>query len=79
MQISKLVPLVKDFPFFRERGLKENAISDMLRLLTFKNLRKNDMVIEYGTTGDEFYLILEGECEVMVPDEGSTDSFKKLN
>ena len=51
----------------------------MLRLLTFKNLSKNDMVIEYGTTGDEFYLILEGECEVMVPDEGSADSFKKLN
>ena len=58
-------------PFFKERGLEENAISDTLRLLTFKELKKDDFVIEHGTVGDEFYIILEGECEVIVPDRNS--------
>ena len=56
------------FPFFKDRGLKETAVSDTMRLFTYKSLKKDDFVIEFGTTGDEFYLILEGQCEVLVPD-----------
>ena len=63
-QINKLVPLVKDLPFFRERGLKDNAISDTLRLMHYKEAEQGDLIIEYGTKGDEFYVLLEGECEV---------------
>ena len=51
---------MKDFPFFRERKLEENAIYDTLKLMSFKKLKKNKFAIEYGTSGDEFYLILEG-------------------
>ena len=36
--------------------------------MTFKELEADEMVIEYGSFGDEFYVILSGECEVMVPD-----------
>ena len=68
-QINKLVPLVKDLPFFRERGLKDNAISDTLRLMHYKEAEADELVIEYGTMGDEFYVLLEGECEVLVPDQ----------
>lgn len=36
--------------------------------MTYKEIEADELVIEYGTFGDEFYVILEGECEVMVPD-----------
>ena len=62
----KLVPLVKDLPFFRERGLKDNAITDTLRLMHYKEAEEGDLIVEYGTMGDEFYVLLEGKCEVHV-------------
>ena len=31
--------------------------------------------MEYGQLGEEFFLILEGECEIMVPDS-KRDEFK---
>ena len=37
--------------------------------MTYKEVEAGELVIEYGTFGDEFYVILEGECEVMVPDK----------
>ena len=30
------------------------------------------MIIEWGSFGDDFFLILEGECEVLVPDAKDT-------
>ena len=63
------MPLVKDLPFFRERGLKDTAITDTFRFMHLKESNEGDLVIEYGTSGDEFYVLLEGECEVLVPDQ----------
>ena len=39
----------------------------------------NDFVIEHGTVGDEFYIILEGECEVIVPDRNIIADFNNVN
>ena len=65
-------------PFFKDRGLKDTAISDTLSLMTFKELKQDEFVIEYGSFGEEFYVILEGECEILVPDTSSED-FKKVD
>ena len=46
--------------------------------MKYKEVKKDDFVIEYGSDGDEFYLILEGEVEVMVPDK-DTDDFKVID
>jgi CRP-like cAMP-binding protein len=70
--------VVKNLPFFMDRGLKETSILDALSLMTYKEVKKDDFVIEFGTFSDEFYLILEGECEVLVPDKES-DDFTRVN
>ena len=44
--------------------MKDPAIADTLSLLTYKEAKKDTLIIEYGMRGDDFYLILEGECEV---------------
>ena len=43
--------------------------------MTYKEVKKDEFVIEYGTTGDEFYLILDGECEVLVPSQDQMSEF----
>ena len=70
--------MVRNLPFFKDRGLQDTAIADTLSLMTYKEVKKDDFVIEYGTFGDEFYVILEGLCEILVPDKAS-DEFKEVN
>jgi CRP-like cAMP-binding protein len=35
--------------------------------LTYEQFKLDDRVFEHGTVGDKFYIILEGEVAVMVP------------
>jgi len=72
-----LVPFVANAPFFKDRGMNEAAISSVLSLMSYKDIKRDEFVIEHGQHGDEFYLILEGECEVLVPDKQSTE-FKEV-
>lgn len=37
--------------------------------MVYRELDEGAFVIEYGAQGDEFFLILEGECEVLVPNK----------
>lgn len=45
--------------------------------MTYKELEADEVVIEYGSIGDEFYVILEGECEVCIPDQ-RVDEIKQI-
>ena len=46
--------------------------------MTYKEVKKDELIIEYGSEGKEFYLILEGETEVIIPDKDS-DDFKVID
>ena len=35
-KLNKLIPLVKELPMFRDNGLKDNSITEMLSLMTFR-------------------------------------------
>ena len=59
--------------------MKDAAITDVLSLLTYKEAKKDTLIIEYGVRGDDFYLILEGECEVQLPDKSSNNDFNEVN
>lgn len=41
----------------------------MLSLMTLKEVPKDEFVIQYGDDGEEFYVILSGECEILIPDK----------
>ena len=71
--------MVKNIPFFKDRGLKDSAIVDTLSLMTYKEMKADEFVIQYGNFGEEFYVILEGQCEVQVPDKHQLDQLKKVN
>lgn len=65
------MPLVKNLPFFKDRNLNEGAIVDTLSMMTYKEVPQNEFVFEYGSYGDEFYVILEGQVEILVPDKAN--------
>lgn len=46
--------------------------------MTLKEMKQDDFVIEYGSLGDEFYVIIEGECEILIPD-GDGSEFKQID
>ena len=75
-KLSRLIPFVKEIDFFKNNGLKDAAITETLSLMTYKEKGVDEFVIEYGTYGQEFYVILEGECEVMVPDNNMFEEIK---
>lgn len=65
--INSLVPYCKTLPFFKNRDLSETAIAEVLALMTLREVNEDQFVIEFGDRGDEFFLILEGDVEVLIP------------
>ena len=38
-------------------------------MMSYKEYEKDEFVIEHGEKGEDFYLILDGCCEVLVPNK----------
>lgn len=53
-------------PFFKDRGIKDQALGDLLNLMTLQEFKQDQFVVEYGQEGEEFFLILEGEVEILL-------------
>lgn len=60
--IGKL-DILRKIPLFRHLGYKE--LVKVLNHTTLKTVRPGEDVIEEGSEGDEFYIILNGEVEVL--------------
>lgn len=74
--MTRITPLLKDIPFFRERGLKEHALADLLSLFTLQTVPKHQIVFEYGSAGSDFYFILDGTVEILIPGKSGLDDYK---
>jgi CRP-like cAMP-binding protein len=61
--------LIQNIPFFKERGIQGQTLLDLVACMSFKTVKKDVYVVEYGDVGDEFYLILDGAVEVQIPDK----------
>ena len=66
--MSQLVKQINDHPFFIERGMRDGQVFDMLQAMELQVGEPGHIVFEYGSTGDLFYMILDGEVEVLIPD-----------
>ena len=71
--LKETASLVNKLPFFKERNMNNNAIADMMSLMTLRQVPKDEFVIQYGDDGEEFYVILSGDCEILIPDKKNLD------
>lgn len=76
--MSRLIPLIKDIPFFKERSLTGPLLLDIVSCMEFKQVPKDNYVFEYGDGGDLFYLILSGSVEVQIPAAQKRSDFEQL-
>jgi hypothetical protein len=66
-------------PFFKQRGIKDGVLLDILTCMEFLECEKEKVVFEIGSQGDLFYLILDGVIEITIPDPNSTQAFNEIN
>jgi len=67
-ELKRLVPLIKDIPFFKERQIEGPILLDLVGCMEYMNCEKDQYVFEYGDLGEYFYLILSGSVEIQIPD-----------
>ena len=66
--IQSLVSFVRHIKFFTEvkNQLSDEAVTQCCHYMTYEYLKKGQYVFKQGEQGAKFYVILEGECGVMV-------------
>lgn len=66
--IDKLVVLIKDHKFFKERGeLLSKDIRDLAAAFQFCEIEQYEDVVTYGDVGNHFYMIIKGTVSVQIP------------
>lgn len=72
--VDTVIHYLKKLPLFNEKmdDLKEKSglsgiLNSLAQNLGYRKLDKDDTIIEYGTKGNEFYIIIQGTVSVYVP------------
>jgi CRP-like cAMP-binding protein len=56
--------LVKDIPYFKERGMNDEAILEVIKVMKLMTVPSGKNVVEYGDIGENFYFILHGKVDI---------------
>ena len=72
---ADLISKIKDIEFFKQRALTEETLAEVVSCMSLLEMEKDDVVMEYGDIGYNFYLTLEGEVEITVPDPNHKKAF----
>jgi len=56
--------IVKDLPFFKDRGMAETTLIEVVNCMSLLQIKRNKVVMEYGDVGDMFYFMLRGSVEI---------------
>ncbi|TNV87944.1 hypothetical protein FGO68_gene15687 [Halteria grandinella] len=77
--LNRLLPLVKTIKFFKEFVVEQSQgpqqsntesdknLKEIVSCLTYEFVPKGCNVFEYGSQGDKFYILLQGEVGVLIP------------
>ncbi|CAI2385273.1 unnamed protein product [Moneuplotes crassus] len=75
-----LFPFVKNIKFFKEQNLDQSDLKTICERLEVVQMSAGKDVFKYGYHGDKFYIILEGEVSVLIPNKKkNTPSNSKIS
>ena len=77
-ELQVLAGYIKDIDFFKKRNLNEETMLEIVNCMNLLEMEKDEIVMEYGDIGQNFYLILQGEVEITVPDPNRKKAFLQL-
>ena len=61
--------------FFKQLTLNEKTMLQVVNCMTNQHMAAGETVMEFGDIGINFYLILQGEVEIMIPDPDHKKTF----
>lgn len=62
-QVTALLPLISDFPFFRH--LEPANLDSVVQQFTIRECRKNEIILRKGEAGGPFYVIVSGQVDIL--------------
>jgi hypothetical protein len=74
--LEHLAEMVKDMPFFKDRGLTGPSLIEVVNCFTIENVEPNKTIMEYGDIGEHFYFILKGRVQMKIPDPSRLKLFE---
>ena len=77
-ELQVLAGYIKDIDFLKKRNLNEETMLEIVNCMNLLEMEKDEIVMEYGDIGQNFYLILQGEVEITVPDPNRKKAFLQL-
>lgn len=66
-----MIPLFKNIKFFKGEG--DDMMPEIVQRLTYEYFPRGKEVFEYGSIGEKFYIIIDGEVSIMVPNPDCRD------
>ena len=70
MNIKEKIASLKRIPIFAK--VPEERLDKIARLLTIRRFKNQSLIIEKGRKNDTFYIVWEGEVDVIIDDNVST-------
>jgi CRP-like cAMP-binding protein len=64
-----LLPTFKNIEFFKDRGIEDRTILDVIATSSYEFIRKNQIVFKQGEKGEKFYLVMYGKVAIKGPTE----------
>jgi CRP-like cAMP-binding protein len=61
--------ILKSIKFIKEQNLPEKNLQDLAQCLQLLEMDKGEIVFDYDSLGDLFYIILTGSVSVLIPDK----------
>lgn len=65
--LAELVPIIKTIQFFKDRDIKDADYPEIISSMNYEFCPAGHDVFEYGSYGEKFYIILQGEVKVIIP------------
>jgi hypothetical protein len=73
--LKLLASQLQAVPFFKERGLVEATLLEVVQCMKILEMPKNKLVMEHNEIGENFYFVLQGEVEISIPDPNRKRAF----
>ncbi len=77
--LEQLVPLIKSIQFFKERDIHEADFIEIVNSLHYEYMAPGSTVFDFGSSGDKFYIILQGLVQVLIPIANAAEIIEELN
>lgn len=75
--IREIIPLIRNIKFFKEQNITGyDELTEISQCLTYEPMQRGKEVFEYGSIGEKFYMMIEGEVSVLIPNAECRD-FKR--